>query len=229
MKYESAELLDRLTAEYVLGTLRGAARRRLERLCMTNSTARRLVNRWEDDFAALSRSLVPLQPSPRVWAGVQRQLADAESPARFIRRRSRTWQFAAAAGLVAVVLVVGLFVRQPFAPLQTVAVLGTDATHPLWRVERPAKLTRLTIRVVGPVQVASQKAYELWALPRGGKPVSLGVLPESGVLERDLSESQRVALLTADKVAVSIEPAGGSPIGSPTGTIVIVASVPVSG
>ena len=32
MNYEQAELLDRLAAEYVLGTLRGAARRRFARL-----------------------------------------------------------------------------------------------------------------------------------------------------------------------------------------------------
>jgi len=79
------------------------------------------------------------------------------------------------------------------------------------------------------VPQAAGKSYELWALPRGGAPVSLGLLPAAGRTERTLSEPQRVALLAADKVAVSIEPAGGSPTGSPTGPIVIVTNVPAAG
>ena len=73
---------------------------------------------------------------------------------------------------------------------------------------------------------AAGRSYELWALPRGGgAPVSLGLLPAAGSAERPLSERQRTALLAADKVAVSVEPAGGSPTGSPTGPIVIVTNV----
>ena len=42
------------------------------------------------------------------------------------------------------------------------------------------------------------RSYELWALPRGGAPVSLGLLPAAGSAERTLSERQRTALLAAD-------------------------------
>lgn len=61
--------------------------------------------------------------------------------------------------------------------------------------------------MVGPVQRQPGKAYELWALPRGGQPVSLGLLPAGGTYERTLNTAQRAALLAADKVAVSVEPA----------------------
>jgi anti-sigma-K factor RskA len=44
-----------------------------------------------------------------------------------------------------------------------------------------------------------------------------------------LSGAQRAALLAADKVAVSVEPSGGSPTGSPTGPVIIVASLPALG
>jgi anti-sigma-K factor RskA len=143
--------------------------------------------------------------------------------------RWRTWQLAAAASLIAVALIVGLIVREQQPPLQTLAVLGTDNAHPLWRIERRTQLAALTIRVVGPVQRLPGKAYELWALPRGGAPVSLGLLPAGGTYERTLNSAQRAALLAADKVAVSVEPAGGSPTGSPTGPVVIVASLPALG
>ena len=228
MRYETQELLDRLAAEHVLGTLRGAARRRFERLCAESAAARGALHRWEDVWSVLSRSLRPIQPSERVWANVSRRLFGARSAAPRVSRW-RTWQLAAAASLIAVALIVGLIVHQQQPPLQTLAVLGTDSAHPLWRIERRTQLAALTIRVVGPVQRLPGKAYELWALPRGGAPVSLGLLPAGGTYERTLNSAQRAALLAADKVAVSVEPAGGSPTGGPTGPVVIVASLPALG
>jgi len=227
MRYEGAELLDLLAGEYVLGTLRGPARRRFERVCVSNTAARTALERWEDDWSVLSLSLAPIEPSAAVWEELKQRLFGAGSPRSAARPvRQRAWRMAIAASLVAIALIIGLYVReQQPRPLQTLALLGPDTAHSVWRVERPRELTSLTIRVVGSVQRVPGKGYELWALPRGGNPVSLGLLPEGGTLERRLTNPQRTALLAADKVAVSIEPAGGSPTGSPTGPIVIVANL----
>jgi anti-sigma-K factor RskA len=66
--------------------------------------------------------------------------------------------------------------------------------------------------------------YELWALPAGAPPVSLGVLPATGGASRHaLSSRQLDALAASMQVAVSIEPAGGSPTGQPTGPVVLTA------
>jgi anti-sigma-K factor RskA len=229
MNYQDPELLDRLAAEYALGTLRGAARRRFERLCARSEAALRALNRWEDHWSSLSRALPAVQPSSGVWINVSRRLF-GEAVAAPRRSRWRTWQVAAAASLAAIALIVGLIMRQTaLPPLQALVVLGTDSAHPVWRLERRQPLTALTIEVIGPVPPAAGKSYELWALPRGGAPVSLGLLPAAGSAERKLSASQRVALLAAEKVAVSVEPLGGSPTGSPTGPIVIVTDVPAPG
>jgi anti-sigma-K factor RskA len=76
------------------------------------------------------------------------------------------------------------------------------------------------------VTLSQAQSYELWVLPKGGgNPVSLGLLPREGRLERELSSAQRALLLAAGQVAVSVEPAGGSPTGLPTGPVVIVASL----
>ena len=222
MKYESPELLDRLAAEYVLGTLRGSARKRFERLCAASVATRKAVHRWEDDFSVLSRALVPVQPSASVWLQINRRLKVTVSPSSRRPRRWRAWSLAAAASLIAAGLIVGLLMRGQQTALQTIAVLGPDATHPQWRVERSRELTGLTIRVIGPVQVAKDRAFELWALPRGGSAVSLGLLPARGTVQRALTSAQRAALLAADSVAVSVEPSSGSPTGSPTGPVIIV-------
>ena len=222
MNYERAELIERLAAEYVLGTLRGAARRRFERLCLVSARARARVWRWEDDLGILSARLAPVTPDARVWAAISRRLFGA-----FAARPRWGLRLALAAALVGVALIAGLVVReQQRARLETLAVLGPDAMHAQWRVERARALRALIIRTVGPVAPGPGKAYELWALPRGGKPVSLGVLPAGGTLERVLSATQSSALAAADKLAVSLEPSGGSPSGAPTGPIVIVVSVP---
>ena len=228
MNYENPELLDRVAAEHVLSTLRGPARRRFERLCVQSEAARRALYRWEDEWSVLSRALPPVQPSARVWSNLRQQLFGSVVPAPRASRR-HVWQLAAAAGLVAVALIVGLLLRQLPAPPQTFAVLGTDPAHPLWELGRRKELAALTVRVVGTVQRVPGRDYELWALPPGGRPVSLGLLPVAGTFEHGLSEAQRAALRAADKVAVSVEPTGGSPSGSPTGPIIIVVGMPSHG
>jgi len=58
-----------------------------------------------------------------------------------------------------------------------------------------------------------------------GQPVSLGLLPAQGAERRALTAAQRAALVGAKQLAVSLEPAGGSPTGLPTGPVLHVASL----
>src|SRR5215475_13652984 len=110
MRYDNAELLDRLAAEHVLGTLRGAARRRFERLCVTNAPARAALHRWEEQWLVLSRQLRPVAPSARVWTNVHARLFGAAAPRA---SRWRRWQLAAAAaGLIAVSVLLGVLYRE---------------------------------------------------------------------------------------------------------------------
>jgi anti-sigma-K factor RskA len=48
-------------------------------------------------------------------------------------------------------------------------------------------------------------------------------MPDSGELTRTLTEAQRNALRGASKVAISLEPTGGSKTGLPTGPVLFVA------
>jgi len=60
---------------------------------------------------------------------------------------------------------------------------------------------------------------ELWLLPTGAAPRSLGVIPATGVGRVPLSTPSEIALAQIPALAVSLEPAGGSPTGAPTGPV----------
>ena len=66
-----------------------------------------------------------------------------------------------------------------------------------------------------------------WA--RRFRDVLAEIISDLGGHDGGLSEAQRAALRAADKVAVSVEPTGGSPSGSPTGPIIIVVGMPSHG
>lgn len=77
------------------------------------------------------------------------------------------------------------------------------------------KLPTLTAQTLGP-----GRSFELWLLPAGGEaPRSLRVLAPEGPTVGALSEAPESRLQGATGRAVSLEPAGGSPTGLPTGPV----------
>jgi anti-sigma-K factor RskA len=77
MKYEHPELRERLAAEYALGTLRGAARRRFERLLAADRSLRDLVQDWELRLNLLAESAPAVAPPDRVWQRIEQRLGPA--------------------------------------------------------------------------------------------------------------------------------------------------------
>ena len=73
MKSANRELVDRLAAEYVLGTLRYRARRRFERWLLSPQVGA-LVKAWEDRLAGLEPQLTPVTPPATVWRGIENKL-----------------------------------------------------------------------------------------------------------------------------------------------------------
>ena len=221
MNYRNPELLERLASAFVLGVLRHRARRRFERLCRRDAAARSARQRWEDRLLPLALALPAVEPSRSCWVAIEKQLFPAVRSSH-----QRWWQMAAAAAVVGVLLLVGRLTIWSPPQWQAMAVLAPASAQPLWRVERTADFAQISIVTVGKVELASDKNYELWILPGGGRnPVSLGMLPRAGHLHRQLSDSQRTLLAAAAQVAVSFEPPGGSPTGLPTGPVVIVAPI----
>jgi anti-sigma-K factor RskA len=219
MKSANRELVDRLAAEYVLGTLRYRARRRFERWLLSPQVGA-LVKAWEDRLAGLEPQLTPVTPPASVWRGIENKLE-----LRKIQRRPAMRWVGIAASLLFFVAI-GVFLTRPAGPppMTQQSFLQADAQTIYWRVEILGDNQELSLHVHVVHDLPPGKAHELWALPEGGgAPVSLGLMPHTGDHHRVLNAAQRAALAGSKQIAVSLEPEGGSPTGAPTGPVLLVA------
>ena len=100
-----------------------------------------------------------------------------------------------------------------------VAVVG-DGTTPYLLIAVDASGGSASIYPLRPFQDPAGKAHELWMVPDEGKgtPVSLGTIDPKG--SHGLNVKDHLPLLPRAVLAVSLEPAGGSPTGQPTGKVV---------
>lgn len=226
MDYSRTALADALAADYVVGTLRGAARRRFEALLPAHPVLRRATRAWQENLMPLTASLAPVQPSGDVWRRISDRLqagsATAATPAAGAWQRLSFWRgLSAFASVAALALAVLLGNPRPIAPPVIVVLAATDAAA--GRIASPSIVASisgdgatLAARPIQPVTVRVDRSLELWAVPSQGAPRSLGLLPGGSG-----SVALRGKVLAgADTLAVTLEPAGGSPTGAPTGPIV---------
>ncbi len=96
--------------------------------------------------------------------------------------------------------------QQAAQQLQYVAVLSDDKSAASVLVTVDTAKNRMTLQRVSGYQEAADKSLQLWALPAGGKPQSLGVLTGDKVIRLAADDARVKALPT---LAVSLEPKGG--------------------
>ncbi|MES2538608.1 MAG: anti-sigma factor [Pseudomonadota bacterium] len=223
-------LIDKLAAEYVLGTLRGGARRRFETWLRDNAALRRAVAEWEDRLVPLAEFAPAAKPSPQVWQSIAKRLkltdARTESSRSFWTSLREDLMFWRGLGLVstalATILVAVLATKQPepASPLTSyVAMLADDKAQPIAIVTGDAKRRQLVVKMVASQTVAADKSLELWAVPKEGPPRSLGLVASNGSITLNMPENATPQ--TVPVLAVTLEPKGGSPkADGPTGPVV---------
>ncbi|HLX02801.1 MAG TPA: anti-sigma factor [Trinickia sp.] len=249
------ELVDRLAAEYALGVLRGAARRRFEQIARRDAAVRVAVEEWQARVRAMAELGPRVAPSPSVWEGIARRLelsaARAAVPQRqpATRKPSRSrwfeslsfwrgWSVAATA-IAVLALAVSLRPLVPQGPAPAAQVAEQPNGQGIERVAYMAALndtqTSKTMMVVmwdqksammtvhrmggdtGPAG-NSGKSEQLWGMAQNGRPVSLGLIPPGGTIRMKVHGMGAYL-----KLAVSMEPQGGSPDpNGPTGPVMCV-------
>lgn len=229
MDYSRPALADRLAAAYVLGTLRGPARRRFEALLPAHPALRSAVAAWQGRMLPLSTSVTPVEPPAAAWTGIETTLfGNPESAAPPWWQRLALWRGVTALSTAAAVAlaVVSVQTPPPQAPVLIVMGASDDAARAInasFVASVSADGRALVLRPVGAVQIAPDRALELWAVPPDGAPRSLGLV------RADAATTLIRARLLQDTAAfaVSVEPPGGSPTGAPTGPIVSVGQLEI--
>ena len=225
MDYGRAELSDRLASAYVAGTLRGAARKRFEALLPAHPALRDATVAWQERLMPLTVAIAPVAPPARVWERVRAQIegASAAQTGQGGGAWSRLPFWRGLAGFASIAaLTLAVLLASPTPVLPPIVVVLSAAGAPAGGTA-PASFVAsisgdgraLVTRPIVHVALQADRALELWAIPPGGAPRSLGLISASGAT---LVQKGK-ALEGADTLAVSLEPSGGSPTGAPTGPV----------
>ena len=210
----------------MLGTLRGRARERFEALLRSDYDLRRTVATWEARLSPLAAAAGEIAPPARVWQSITRRISGSAGTES--RAGLSFWRGLAVAS-TAFALLLATFIGmapRPEPPMAMVAVMNDDKGQPAlvvsWPPMKEMRDPHIRVKVVQQhPEMAPGTAWEMWMLP-GGKsaPVSMGLIG----IDRDQVMKIQPALAQkmgdAWGIAMSVEPAGGSPTGAPTGPVI---------
>ena len=215
---------ERLTAaEYVLGVLGAAERRQaLQRLAHDEAFASEVAF-WEERLGVLADAVAPVAPPDRAWSRIARavRMPDPSQPRESLWQSLAFWRsFAIGAAALAAASIGGLTfvaISPPRAPL--LATLGTSSGQPTFVAAINAGGTSLTV-VPAALLTQDPRAMELWLIPAGDKPHSLGLISPARPVRIDVPRELAARMTPDTALAVSMEPPGGSPTGQPTGPVI---------
>lgn len=220
-----AQVRDALAAELALGLLDGPARADALRLALSDPEFAALVAVWDAKLAPLHGEWADAQPSDTVWDGIAAQLPEVRpSSVTAIETRLRRWRAGAlVSGAIAAALAFVLIAQPgpppvPAAPQLAVARIESDAAGPLVlaRYDQSNGLMRLRIHGFEPGTLAP----ELWVIPEGGAPVSLGQIGHAGEAEMTMPPPHRLLMTEGATLAITMEPASKTPHPAPSGAAV---------
>ena len=206
-----------LAAEYALGSLDLADMRHAEALAASDPAFAREIAYWQQRLSPIGALVPPVDPPPSVWARLAIATGVPAEPSR--RSGSGFWKAATSASLaLAASLALFAFLPRPAnpdaEPGRFAAAIGPVATPAHFLAEtRPDGAIAIT--ALDDARAPAGRSFELWALPQGATvPVSLGLISSGGQVIRPPQRGQ-----AGEQLLVSDEPAGGSPTGAPTGSV----------
>jgi len=217
---------DIVAAEYVLGVLAAGEREAVSQRIAGDAAFARLVDRWEVQLSPLADAYAPAEPPAAVKSAIDARLFTAgeaaAAPTGGIWTSLAFWRGLAAVAIAALALYVALpLVNPPVdAPqMRLVASLAADGTDVRYLVLYDPSLGEVGLSHVSGER-ASGHDFELWMIEGDNAPVSMGVIPIGASTHLVVDAASRAKLAQGAVLAVSLEPAGGSPTGQPTGPVV---------
>lgn len=233
--------------EYVLGVLDSQARQQAQSRIASDPGFAGLVEQWEQRFSAWMTRAEPVAPSAHVWPRIRTELgwtAVASTPTG-LWNSVGFWRgataLAAAASVAAIVF--GLrgptptalppqqvVVQQPLptqipaptpeAAARPVTVLAADDGSTGWIASVDIGKGKVHMVPVPRPADAGGKVDELWIIPAGQAPISLGFVSNDKAHSIDIPAAVRDAFVAGSTLAVTLESQQGMPHAAPAGPIV---------
>ena len=243
---------DLQAAEYVLGVQPADERRRSEARIAVEPAFADLVTAWEQRFAALIAEIAPVPVPAHLWPRIRTRLGwlAVEGARAPLTQRVSFWRGATAAALAtAAVLAVVAVLRPmpapaPVAPPVVVApepvqppvqppaeqpkpvvVLARDDGQAGWLAAVDAGAGAVTMTPVPSPADPDGRVGELWLIPAGGAPLSLGFVSNERAHTVDVPDTMRAHLAVGSTLAITLEPEAGMPHAAPSGPVVAQGSI----
>jgi anti-sigma-K factor RskA len=205
---------------------------------------------WERTFGSLNASVSPQAPPDDMWERIEAGLSDTskladtsvghrtdssamaakaanDNIADKLRRSLKRWRMMAIVASLATIALAAFIVNGPTNPFMSppwqgadsivsqdyIAVVNANGDQPSLVINIESNTGTVTARSIG-VAKPEGKSLELWYVPDGQKAVSVGLVGEGGFDLKDIEATD------GDLLAISVEPAGGSPTGAATGPVI---------
>lgn len=229
-----------LAMDFALGALDGAVLRSAELRLRRDPAFATDVAQWQIDLGPLNDSIVPVVPPATVWAKVENELFRGPvavlAPSIVVGASSaalRLWRSLALGTSAVAAIALGLLVTRQTTPPQVV-IAAAPAAGPLLATSMAATDAAKAVLITATydpnrgaviLTPATKKATrglspELWVIVGKDKPRSLGLIDLHDPQAHSVPQALRERLTGGATLAISLEPAGGSPTGAPTGPII---------
>lgn len=214
-----------LAGEYALHLLDAADRRAFEARLALEPELRALVRDWDERLSPLADDTPAIPPPADIKHRIEQELFPEIAPEKPGLWGWLTGVRAAMAMLVMLAILIGggLYLNQPEPVSHTARIAATDSSV-IFNAQYQHDSRRLNLRrETGAARPG--RVFELWLIADGAdQPLSLGVLADNADTELTLA-STLAGKLGGATLAISDEPAGGSPTGLPTGPVLATGSI----
>lgn len=210
------EIDDSFAAEFVLGVLSDTERAEATARARREPEFAALISAWEFRLGGMNAEFAEMA-APNLMPAIEARLFPSAARPKVQQARPGGVFGWLSGALTAVALVVGVVAFVIPLRLQPVVTLATDSGGLMYDIRQFGDWMRVT-RTAG-LPADAGLVHELWLIAPGADPVSLGLLKDVSVL------IDRPAPAVGWTFAVSVEPAGGSKTGRPTGPVILLAEI----
>jgi anti-sigma-K factor RskA len=218
-----------MAAEYVLGVLDAGERREAQSRIARDAAFAREVASWESRFMPLLAEVAAVPVPDYVWQRIRSALSIPASARKPVARPG-LWQslsfwrwlaggaLAAAAACAFVLFSAPRIIAPPVANA-LVSTLANDNGVPGYVAVVSADKTSLTITPLAAAPTDG-RAEELWLIPQGQAPLSLGLLEPARAQVVRIPDRMLADVGTGALFAVTLEPHEGAPHAAPSGPVI---------